>query len=66
VKVFLTPIRRDNILNKAEIGALFSNVEALLPVNTGILQDLENPAMSIGTIFQERVRWSPASDPNPM
>ena len=56
MKVFLTPIRRDNILNKAEIGALFSNVEALLPVNTGILQDLENPAMSIGTIFQERVR----------
>ena len=37
-KTFLKPIRNQEILSKDEISAIFSNVEAIAPVNQKVLQ----------------------------
>jgi len=37
IQTFLTPIREREMLTKAQIGAVFSNLEALVPVNQSIL-----------------------------
>jgi hypothetical protein len=54
IEVFLQPLKK--VLSKQEIFQLFSNVEALLPVNEGLLVALKQPEAheKIGEIFCEK------------
>jgi len=59
MKVFLEPIRQQELLTKQQISSVFANLEAIYPVNEGMLaalRDLQAGASdtSIGEIFVER------------
>jgi hypothetical protein len=41
ISVFLNPIRKQELLSSYDIVSLFSNIEALLPLNQALLEDLE-------------------------
>jgi hypothetical protein len=42
--MFMTPLRNDNIVEKADITKIFSNIETLVQINKHLAQDLETAA----------------------
>lgn len=59
MKVFLEPIRKQELLTKQQISSVFANLEAIYPVNEGMLAALRElqegkAETSIGEIFVER------------
>ena len=62
---FLGPINERNLLDPKDVSAIFSNVEAILPVNEALLKDLQQRQAKnavidgIGDIFLKHVRTGP-------
>ena len=66
LNVFLEPLRQGNILDKVQLSSVFSNVEAIYPVNVDLLNDLRTlqsklessdetpPTLNIGKIFSDK------------